>query len=127
MILMKEKAMERKKTAKRRKMRIYGAMEKCRAVLSVWSEMRTLGEVCKEMEVNWTTVVNWQDAALSGMLKALEPRRKKESGPALSPRLKALLEKRRSSDEGRSGLEKPMKEPELKEKKPKAFSKLEKT
>jgi hypothetical protein len=38
---------------------------------------------------------HWQQRAMEGMLQALEPRVNLEKGPALSPRLQTLLEKRR--------------------------------
>jgi hypothetical protein len=37
----------------------------------------------------------WQKRAMEGMLQALEPRVNLDKGPALSPRLQALLEKNR--------------------------------
>jgi hypothetical protein len=39
---------------------------------------------------------HWQNRALEGMLQALEPRVRMDQGPALSPRLQAMLEKRSS-------------------------------
>jgi len=75
----------------------YGAMEKCKAVLSVWTERRKNSEVCRELNVPWMVFSSWQKRALEGMLQALEPRVNLDKGPALSPRLQALLEKRRLS------------------------------
>jgi hypothetical protein len=37
----------------------------------------------------------WQKRAMEGMLQALEPRVSLDKGPALSPRLQAMLEKKR--------------------------------
>ena len=73
----------------------YGAMEKCQAVLSVWTERRKPVEVCRELSIPWMMLSHWQQRAMEGMLQALEPRVNLEKGPALSPRLQTLLEKRR--------------------------------
>jgi hypothetical protein len=40
-------------------------------------------------------LAEWQKRAMEGMLQALEPRVSLDKGPALSPRLLALLEKKR--------------------------------
>ena len=70
------------------------AAEKCRAVLSVWTEKRKPSAVCRDLGVKWTILMHWQNRALEGMLQALEPRRNLEQGAALSPRLQALLARR---------------------------------
>ena len=67
--------------------------EKCRAVLSVWTERRKPGEVCRELGVDWGMLKQWQDRAMEGMLMALKPRVQVERGVALSPRLVVLLKK----------------------------------
>jgi transposase-like protein len=67
--------------------------EKCRAVLSVWTERRKPGEVCREMGVAWMVLQQWQDRAMEGMLLALQPRVPVERGVAWSPRLAGLLKK----------------------------------
>jgi transposase-like protein len=69
------------------------AEEKCRAVLSVWTERRKPGEVCQELGVAWGVLQQWQDRAMEGMLLALQPRVQVERGVALSPRLAVLLKK----------------------------------
>ena len=71
----------------------YTPEEKCRAVLSVWTERRKSGEVCREMGVTWAILQQWQDRAMAGMLLALQPRVQVERGIALSPRLAVLLKK----------------------------------
>jgi transposase-like protein len=76
------------------------AEEKCRAVLSVWTEKRKPGEICRELGVAWTVLSQWQARAMEGMLVALQPRK----GVALSPRLAVLL-KRRSKGGAMKGLE----------------------
>ena len=67
--------------------------EKCRAVLSVWTERRKPGEVCQELGVAWGILKQWEDRAMEGMLMALQPRVQVERGVALSPRLAVLLKK----------------------------------
>jgi hypothetical protein len=86
---------EKTKIVKTRPVMAYGAMEKCRAVLSVWTERRRPAEVCRELSIPWMLLSLWQKRAMEGMLQALEPRVKLDKGPALSPRLQALLEKKR--------------------------------
>jgi hypothetical protein len=88
-------AMEKIKSEKKRATINYGAMEKCRAVLSVWTERRRPAEICRELSVPWMVLAHWQKRAMEGMLQALEPRVSLEKGPALSPRLQAMLEKKR--------------------------------
>jgi hypothetical protein len=70
------------------------AQEKCRAVLSLWTERRKPGEVCREMGVAWGVLKQGQDRAMEGMLLALQPRVQVEKKVALSPRLAVLLEKK---------------------------------
>jgi transposase-like protein len=79
---------------KGRKVGGYTAEEKCRAVLSVWTERRKPGEVCRELGVAWTLLSQWQARAMEGMLLALQPRVSVEKGVALNPRLAVLLERR---------------------------------
>ena len=78
--------------------------QKCRAVLSVWTERRKPGEVCREMGVTWALLSQWQERAMEGMLLALEPRVRVDKGVALSPRLAVLLE-RKSKAGAMKGLE----------------------
>ncbi len=80
------------------------AEEKCRAVLSVWTERRKPGEICRELGVAWTLLSQWQARAMEGMLLALQPRIPVEKGVALSPRLAVLLE-RKSKGGAIKGLE----------------------
>jgi transposase-like protein len=87
--------MEKAKAERKRQMNNYGAMEKCRAVLSIWTERRRPAEVCREMQVPWMVLAQWQKRAMEGMLQALEPRVSLDKGPSLSPRLQAMLEKKR--------------------------------
>jgi transposase-like protein len=70
------------------------AEEKCQAVLTLWTERRKPGEVCREMGVAWGVLQQWQDRAMEGMLLALQPRVPVERGVAWGPRLAVLLEKK---------------------------------
>jgi hypothetical protein len=93
MIFIKEKAME--KARKQRTNHPYSALQKCQAVLSIWTERRKPAEVGKEMGVTWAILKHWQDRALEGMLQALESHVNLDKGPALTPRLQMMLEKRK--------------------------------
>jgi transposase-like protein len=79
---------------KGRKVSGHTAEEKCRAVLSVWTESRKPGDVCRELGVAWTVLSQWQARAMEGMLLALQPRIPVQKGIALSPRLAVLLERK---------------------------------
>src|SRR3972149_1907567 len=70
------------------------AEEKCQAVLTLWTERRKPGEVCRDLGVAWGILKQWQDRAMEGMLMALQPRVRVGRGGALSPRLAILLEKK---------------------------------
>jgi len=78
---------------KGRKVSGHTAEQKCRAVLSVWTERRKPGEVCREMGVAWSLLNQWQERAMEGVLMALQPRVPVDKGVALSPRLAVLLER----------------------------------
>ena len=86
-----EKQVEEKR---RRRGLGHTAEEKCQAVLTLWTERRKPGEVCREMGVTWGILQQWQDRAMEGMLLALQPRVQVERGVALNPRLAVLLEKK---------------------------------
>jgi len=70
------------------------AKEKCRAVLSVWTERRKPGEVCRELGVAWSILNQWQERAMEGMLVALQPRAAVDKAVALNSRLAVLLERK---------------------------------
>ena len=89
---------------KGRKVSGHTAEQKCRAVLSVWTEKRKPGEVCRELGVAWSLLNQWQERAMEGMLMALQPRVQVDKGVALSPRLAVLLE-RNSKGGAMKGLE----------------------
>ena len=67
------------------------ATEKAQAVLAVWTECCKGSDICRQYNINWTTLNQWQDRAMEGMLQALESRVNLARGEALSPRLRALL------------------------------------
>ena len=69
------------------------AKEKCRAVLSVWTEKRKPGEVCRELGVAWSILNQWQERSMEGMLLALQPRAAVDKAVALNSRLALLLER----------------------------------
>ncbi len=83
---------------KKRKGSDHTAQEKCRAVLSVWTERRRPTEVCQELGIPWHLLNQWQERAMEGMLLALQPRVVVRREVALNPRLAVLLE--RKSKEG---------------------------
>jgi len=99
---------EKIKTEKKRQATNHGAMEKCQAVLAVWTERRRPTEVCRELGIPWMVLSEWQKRAMEGMLQALEPRVKLDKGSALSPRLQAMLEKKRLTLPAQSRLEKTL-------------------
>ena len=73
----------------------YTTMEKSQAVLSIWSERRTVMEVCGELDVSYPVIQKWQTVAMEGMIQALSPKTKEqELPPALSSRLGRMLERR---------------------------------
>ena len=84
----------RKKTAPKAR-RSFTAKLKCEAVLSVWSERRKPAEVCRELEIEWQQLNNWQDTAMKAMMQALDPKRTPDGQrlAAVSPRVEKLLEK----------------------------------
>jgi len=81
-------------TASKRPAVNYPAQQKVEAVLSVWTERRAPSEVCRELGIAWTILNQWQQRAMEGMLQALEPRVNLDRGPALSPRLRLMLQKK---------------------------------
>ena len=70
------------------------ASEKAQAVLAIWTERVKTAEVMKTLQVPYITLQQWQERAMEGMLQALEPRVNLADGAALSPRIRALMDKR---------------------------------
>jgi hypothetical protein len=70
------------------------ASEKAQAVLAIWMERVKTKEVMNTMGVTYMMLQQWQERAMEGMLQALEPRVNLADGAVLSPRIRALLDKR---------------------------------
>ncbi len=92
----KKEQPEQEKTKRRRSApaSAASAAEKAQAVLAIWTERVKTGEVMKTMGVTYLTLQQWQERAMEGMLQALEPRVNLANGAALSPRIRALMDKR---------------------------------
>ena len=73
---------------------LHTASEKAQAVLAIWTERVKTNEVLKTMGVTYMMLQQWQERAMEGMLQALEPRVNLADGAVLSPRIRALLDKR---------------------------------
>jgi transposase-like protein len=86
--------------------RMFEPQQKITAVLSIWTERRTTAQVCQQMDISPTLLGQWQNLAIEGMLKALDPRKKDPLAP-LNHRLSRLIEKKLSGSDGR--LEKRLK------------------
>ena len=70
------------------------ASEKAQAVLALWTDRVKTRDVMRMMGVQYVTLQQWQERAMEGMLQALEPRVNLADGAVLSPRIRALLDKR---------------------------------
>src|SRR5476651_1769876 len=70
------------------------AAQKAQAVLAIWTERVKTAQVMKSLQVPYITLQQWQERAMEGMLQALEPRVNLADGAALSPRIRALMDKR---------------------------------
>jgi hypothetical protein len=79
----------------------YRAQQRAQAVLSIWSERRRTREVCRELAIPPTLLYAGEKRALAGMLQALEPPKRLEPGPALSPKLERLLARQALQQKGR--------------------------
>ena len=85
--------------------RIFDPQQKITAVLSIWTERRTTAQLCQELEISPTLLGQWQNLAIEGMLKALDPK-KKDPLPPVNQRLSRLIEKKLA---GPASLEKRLK------------------
>ena len=88
------KTTEKTERKKRTPATQHSAPDKVQAVLAVWTERCKPAEVCRQLNINWITFNHWQRRAMEGMLQALEPRVNLANGAALSPRIRALMDKR---------------------------------
>ena len=70
------------------------AEAKAQAVLAIWTERVKTAEVMRTLGVPYVTLQQWQERAMEGMLQALEPRVNLADGAVLSPRIRALLDRR---------------------------------
>lgn len=73
--------------------RIFNPQQKITAVLSIWTERRSSAQICQELDISPNLLGQWQNLAIEGMLKALDPT-KKDPLPPLNPRLSRLIEKK---------------------------------
>jgi hypothetical protein len=79
----------------------YTAQQRVQAVLSLWTERRRPGEVCRELAITEKVLSHWEKRALSGMLQALEAPTRRDAGPALSSKLERLLAQQAMRQAGR--------------------------
>ena len=75
------------------------AKEKCKAILSIWTEKASVSAICRQLSARRPQVERWEALALEGMMRALEARprgrRAAESVPeGLSSHLEKLLERK---------------------------------
>ena len=75
--------------------RIFDPQQKITAVLSIWAERRTSAQICQELDISPNLLGQWQNLAIEGMLKSLDPT-KKDPLPPLNHRLSRLIEKKLS-------------------------------
>ena len=76
-----------------RSRRVFDPQQKITAVLSVWTERRSSAQICQELEISPNLLGQWQNLAVEGMLKALDPTKKDPLSP-LNRRLSRLIEKK---------------------------------
>lgn len=77
-----------KKTKQRRS---FDPHQKITAVLSVWTERRTMTQMCRELSISSNLLNQWQNQAMEAMVTALSPKRPESK--TLNPRLSRLIEK----------------------------------
>jgi transposase-like protein len=80
--------------------RVFEPQQKITAVLSLWSERRTNAQLCQEMEISAALLGQWQNLAIEGMLRALDPRQK-DPLPLVNQRLSRLIEKKLGGPTGK--------------------------
>jgi transposase-like protein len=78
----------------RRTRRIFEPQQKITAVLSIWTEQRTIRHVCREMSFCPVLLNHWQNQAMGGMLQALNPKKPDPLVKKNLPDPTAELEKR---------------------------------
>jgi transposase-like protein len=80
--------------------RVFDPQQKITAVLSIWSERRTSAQLCQEMDISPALLGQWQNLAIEGMLRALDPK-KKDPLPPINQRLSRLIEKKLAGSTGK--------------------------
>jgi len=80
--------------------RVFDPQQKITAVLSIWSERRTSAQLCQEMDISPALLGQWQNLAIEGMLRALDPK-KKDPLPPINQRLSRLIERKLSGPTGK--------------------------
>lgn len=80
--------------------RLFDPQQKITAVLSLWSERRTSAQLCQELDISAALLSQWQNLAIEGMLRALDPT-KKEPLPPINQRLTRLIEKKLAGPAGK--------------------------
>jgi transposase-like protein len=80
--------------------RVFEPQQKITAVLSIWSERRTTAQLCQEMDISPALLGQWQNLAIEGMLRALDPKQK-DPLPPINQRLSRLIEKKLAGSKGK--------------------------
>ena len=80
--------------------RVFDPQQKITAVLSIWSERRTNAQLCQEMDISPALLGQWQNLAIEGMLRALDPKQK-DPLPPINQRLSRLIERKLSGPTGK--------------------------
>jgi len=80
--------------------RAFDPQQKITAVLSIWSERRTNAQLCQEMDISPALLGQWQNLAIEGMLRALDPKQK-DPLPPINQRLSRLIEKKLAGSTGK--------------------------
>jgi transposase-like protein len=80
--------------------RVFDPQQKITAVLSIWSERRTTAQLCQEMDISPGLLGQWQNLAIEGMLRALDPKQK-DPLPLVNQRLARLIEKKLAGPSGK--------------------------
>lgn len=80
--------------------RVFDPQQKITAVLSIWSERRTTAQLCQEMDISAALLGQWQNLAIEGMLRALDPKRK-DPLPPINQRLARLIERKLAGTTGK--------------------------
>lgn len=79
----------------------YTVPEQCRAVLSIWTEQRSVDKMCQELGIQRHVIIQWQERAMTGMIRALSPRDvQEECKPALAVAVRRLVERMAAEQDG---------------------------